>query len=86
MNKIDAIKEYCSDLLYSSEVNQVARKHLILSAGLIENDLTNEGCGDWFERDMIETARYINENVSSCTHQTLDDVHLLLLEIKENVH
>jgi len=86
LNKIDAIQEYCSDLLHSSEVNQVARKHLILSAGLIENDLTNEGCGDWFERDMIETARYINENVSSCTNQTLDDVHLLLLEIKENVH
>lgn len=87
MKKVDAIKELCSELLYDSGIHsQEIMKHLTLSAGLIENDITQEGCDDWFERSMNETARYIRGKVCLCSNKTLDDVHFLLLEMSGIVH
>jgi hypothetical protein len=87
MKKVDAIKELCSELLYDSgSHSQKLIKHMILSAGLIENDITQEGCDDWYERSMSDTAGYIREKVALCSNRTLDDVHFLLLEMSGTVH
>jgi hypothetical protein len=44
MQKVDDIKELCSELLYNPDIHsQKLMKHLSLSAGLIENDITQEG-------------------------------------------
>jgi hypothetical protein len=87
MQKVDDIKELCSELLYNPGIHsQKLMKHMILSAGLIENDITQEGCDDWFERSMSETALYISKKVSYCSNRTLDDVHFLLLEMSGTVH
>ena len=57
MQKVDAIKELCSELLYNPGIHsQEIMNHLSISAGLIESDITQEGCDDWFERSMSETA------------------------------
>lgn len=87
MKKVDAIKELCSELLYDSgNHSQKLMKHMILSAGLIENDITQEGCDDWYERSITDTAGYIRKKVSSCSRKTLDDVHFLLLEMSGTEH
>jgi len=87
MEKVDAIKDLCSDLIFYPVIfNQDIATHLMVSAGLIENDITKSGCDDWFNRGMIETARYIRENVASCSDRTLDDVYFLLLQMSGTVH
>jgi hypothetical protein len=87
MRKVNAIKELCSELVYNSEIhNQKIKNHLSLSAGLIESDITQEGCDDWSERSMCETAGYIREKVSLCSEQTLEDVYFLLVEISRTYH
>jgi hypothetical protein len=87
MKKVDDIKVLCSELLYNSENHsQKLMKHMTLSAGLIENDITQEGCDDWFEKSITDTAGYIRGNVSLCSNRTLDDVHFLLLEMSGTVH
>jgi len=87
MKKVHAIKKLCSELLYNPDIHsQKLMKHMILSAGLIENDITQEGCDDWYERSITDTAGYIRGNVSLCSNRTLDDVHFLLLEMSGTVH
>ena len=87
MHKVDAIKELCSDLLYNQGIHcQEIMNHLSILAALIESDITQEGCDDWFERGMSETVMYIRENVALCSNRTLDDVYLLLLEVSGTVH
>jgi len=88
LKKVDDIKKYCSGLLCTEEHSQEEKKHLIFSASLIENDLTQEGCEDWFERSSKEAALYIMEKVSKCSNKTLDDIHFLLLErsLSSTVH
>ena len=87
MKKVNAIKELCSELLYNPGIHsQEIMNHLSISAGLIESDITQEGCDDWFERGMNETARYIREKVALCSNRTLDDVYLLLLKMSGTVH
>lgn len=87
MKKVAEIKGLCSELIYNPGIHsQEIIKHLSLSAGLIENDITQEGCDDWFERSMSDTARYIREKVTLCSNRTLDDVYFLLLEMSGTVH
>jgi hypothetical protein len=87
MQKVNAIKELCSELLYNPGIHrQEIMNHLSLSAGLIESDITQEGCDDWFERSMRETAGYIREKVSLCNNRTLDVVYFLLLEMSGTFH
>jgi hypothetical protein len=87
MQKVDDIKKLCSELLYNPATHdQEIMKHLRLSAGLIESDISEEGCDDWFERSMSETAMYVRKKVSLCSNRTLDDVYFLLLEISETLH
>ncbi len=71
MQKVDAIKELCSELLYNPRIHsQEIMNYLSISAGLIEIDITQEGCDDWFERSMSEMARYINDLpiLNICNH------------------
>ncbi len=87
MQKVKAIKELCSELLYNPGIHsREFMKHMSLSAGLIESDITQEGCDDWFERSVSDTAGYIREKVHLCSDQTLDDVYFLLLERSGTVH
>lgn len=81
MKKTDAIRKFCSVLLDNSDTHsQEDQKHLIFSASLIENDLTQEGSSDWYDKSSKEAALYIMEQVAKCSDKTLDDIHFLLLE------
>lgn len=87
MKKCRAIQEMCSEILYNpTALGQKLVDHLSMSAGLIEHDITQEGCDDWFERSSSEAARFIREKVSSCSERTLDDVYFLLLEMSVTFH
>lgn len=87
MKKSKAIQEMCSEILYNpGTINRKLMDHLSMSAGLIEHDITQEGCDDWFERSTTEAASYIREKVSSCSERTLDDVYFLLMEMSATVH
>jgi hypothetical protein len=81
LKKVAAIKKLCSGLLCNSEEHShETKKHLIFSASLIENDITQEGCEDWFVRGSKEAALFVMEKVSKCSNKTLDDIYFLLLE------
>lgn len=87
MRKVDAIQRMCLELLCNPEVpSKEFKNHLSISAGLIESDITREGCDDWFEKDISETASYIREKVELCSGGTLDDVYLLLLRSSGTMH
>jgi len=82
MSKADVIRKMCLELLSSPEIpSSEVLNHLSISAGLIESDITKEGCDDWFDKSMSETASYISEKVRLCSNTTLDDVYLLLLKM-----
>jgi hypothetical protein len=87
MKKVNDIKELCSELLYNPGIHsQEIMNHLSLCAGLIESDITQEGCDDWFERSMSDTAGYIRKKVSLCSNRTLEDVYFLLLGMSGTFH
>ena len=87
MKKSMAIQEMCSEILYNpGTLSQKMMNHLSMSAGLIEHDITQEGCEDWFERSTTEAASYIRDMVPSCSERTLEDVYFLLLEMSSTVH
>jgi len=64
MKKVDAIQKMCLELLSSPETpSSEILNHLSISAGLIESDISKEGCDDWFDKSLSETAGYISKKV-----------------------
>jgi hypothetical protein len=87
MRKIDEIKELCSNLIGNPyTLDKKVIDHLCVCAGLIENEITQEGCDDWWERSAADTAQYIRKQVPLCSERTLEDVYFLLLEMSTTVH
>ncbi len=87
MRKVDAIQKLCLEVLCNPETpSRDVMNQLSMSAGLIESDITQEGCDDWFERDVSETAGYIREKVGLCSPRTQDDVYVMLLKASGTPH
>lgn len=87
MRKVDAIQKMCLELLCNPETpSREMMNQLSISAGLIESDITQEGCEDWFERDISETAGFIREKVAFSSPRTQDDVYVMLLKASGTLH
>jgi hypothetical protein len=87
MQKVDGIKKLCSDILYPPGILcPEIRDHLSISAGIIEDDITKEGCSDWFSRSTTDTICYILDKLEHCSEETQSILYFLLIEMTGTVH
>jgi glycine cleavage system aminomethyltransferase T len=76
MQKIDAIKKLCSEFISKSGIHsQDIRDYLCISAGIVEDDITHEGCDDWFLRSTADTAKYIMDKLEYCSEESQSKVY-----------
>ena len=84
MNKTKVIQNFCDDILqYPSILNEDIMTHLCISAGLIEDHITGQGC-DVLNKNSLELASYILKHISSCSRKIQDDAYFLLVELSCN--
>ncbi len=87
MEKVTAIKDFCTDILqYPGIHSQEVMDNLSISAGIVEGDITHEGCDDWSLRSTADTARYIMDKLEHCSEKTQSMVYFLLIEAPDTVH
>jgi hypothetical protein len=87
MQKIDDIRKICSDILYPSGILcPEIRDYLSISAGIIEDEITKEGCRDWFSRSTADTVSYILDKLEHCSEETQSMLYFLLIEMSGTVH
>jgi hypothetical protein len=87
VQKVDDIRKLCSDILYPPGILGLEiRDHLSISAGIIEVDITKEGCSDWFLRSTTDTVSYILDKLEHCSEETQSMLYFLLIEMSGTVH
>lgn len=84
--KIQEIIVMCNNVILSiSAQGEGIIDNFTISAGLIEGDVTRNGC-DVLDMTRREAARYVRRHIRSCHNSTVNDVYCLLVEIPEIVH